>query len=151
MWYDPVTSYILTLTRCVLTDQIQSMNYHTTINRHNYGSVWKLIPCLRIGHGFMVWTSIRGWTSIWILQIYIEYHTMKDISCRFDKISQHLSFFKFLNRRLFMAVSHLSNRRPMMSLTYALTIALTNKSVIDLRIWKGRLFENTLKSAPDLR
>ena len=34
----------------------------------------------------------------------------------------------------------LSNRRPMMSLTYA----LTNKSAIDLRIWKGHRFENNL-------
>jgi hypothetical protein len=36
----------------------------------------------------------------------------------------------------------LSNRRPMMLLTYALT--LTNKSAIDLRIWKGHRFENNL-------
>jgi len=42
-----------------------------------------------------------------------------------------------------------SNRRPMTSLTYALT--LTNKSAIDLRIWKGRRFENTLISDHDLR
>jgi hypothetical protein len=40
-----------------------------------------------------------------------------------------------------MAISHFSNRRPMTSLTYALT--LTNKSTIDLRIWKGHRFENT--------
>ena len=37
----------------------------------------------------------------------------------------------------------------MTSLTYALT--LTNKSAIDLRIWKGHQFENTLKSDHDLK
>ena len=42
-----------------------------------------------------------------------------------------------------------SNRGPMTSLTYALT--LTSKSAIDLRIWKGCRFENTLKSDCDLR
>jgi hypothetical protein len=36
-----------------------------------------------------------------------------------------------------------------MSLVFALT--LTNKSVIELRIWKGHWFENTLKSELDLR
>jgi len=36
-------------------------------------------------------------------------------------------------------------------LTYALTLTLTNKSAIDLRIWKGRRFENILKSDSDLR
>jgi len=40
-----------------------------------------------------------------------------------------------------------SNRHPMASLTYALT--LTNKSVLDLIIWKGCWFENTLKSDSD--
>ena len=34
-----------------------------------------------------------------------------------------------------------ANWRPMTSLTYALTLTLTNKSAIDLRIWKGRQFE----------
>ena len=42
-----------------------------------------------------------------------------------------------------------SNQCPMTSLTYALT--LTNKSAIDLRIWKGHQFENTLKSDHDLK
>ena len=58
-----------------------------------------------------------------------------------------MSFFNFSNRRPIlksMAISHFSNRRPMTSLMYALT--LTNKSTIDLRIWKGHRFENTLKS-----
>jgi hypothetical protein len=40
-----------------------------------------------------------------------------------------------------------SNRGPMTSLTYALT--LTNKSAIDLRIWKGCRFENTFTSDCD--
>jgi len=39
----------------------------------------------------------------------------------------------------------------MTSLMHALTVALTNKSATDLRIWKGRPFENTLKTVPDLR
>ena len=38
----------------------------------------------------------------------------------------------------------------MMSLTYALTLTLTNKSAIDQRIWKGHQFENTLKSDHDV-
>jgi hypothetical protein len=42
-----------------------------------------------------------------------------------------------------------SNQCPMTSLTYDLT--LTNKSAIDLRIWKGHQFENTLKSDHDLK
>jgi hypothetical protein len=44
-----------------------------------------------------------------------------------------------------MAVSHFPKST---SLTYALI--LTNKSAIDLRIWKERPFENTLKSDRDL-
>ena len=41
----------------------------------------------------------------------------------------------------------------MASLTYSLsrTITLTNKSAIDLRIWKGRRNESTLKSNRDLK
>jgi hypothetical protein len=38
-----------------------------------------------------------------------------------------------------------ANHRPMMSLAYALSLTLTNKSAIDLRIWKirnGHRFEN---------
>jgi hypothetical protein len=34
----------------------------------------------------------------------------------------------------------------MTSLTYAPTLICTNKSAIDLKIWKGHWFENTLKS-----
>jgi hypothetical protein len=46
-----------------------------------------------------------------------------------------------------------SNRRLMASLTYAITITLTltNKSAINLRIWNVRRFENALKSDRDLR
>ena len=47
-----------------------------------------------------------------------------------------MSFFQFSYRRSIlksMAVSHFPNRRPM---TYALILTLTNKSAIDLRIWK---------------
>ena len=45
-----------------------------------------------------------------------------------------------------MAVSHF-----LKSLTYAQIVTLTIKSAIDLRIWKGRCFENTLRSDCDLR
>ena len=34
---------------------------------------------------------------------------------------------------------------------YVLTLTLTNKSAIDLKIWRGCRFENTLKSDRDLR
>jgi hypothetical protein len=44
---------------------------------------------------------------------------------------------KFLNLWQFLTFS---NWHPMMSLMYALI--LTNKSAIDLRIWKGWRFEN---------
>jgi len=57
-----------------------------------------------------------------------------------------MSFFKFSNRHAnlnSLAVSHF------LKSTYALT--LTNKSAIDLKIWKGRRFENTLKLNRDLR
>jgi hypothetical protein len=53
---------------------------------------------------------------------------------------------QFSNLWLFLTFS---NRRPMMSLTNAITLTLTNKSATDLRIWKGRRFENTLKSDHD--
>jgi hypothetical protein len=60
----------------------------------------------------------------------------------------------FLNSQIrvqSIAVSHFSNRHSMTSLTYYLTLTLTNKSATDLRIWKGHRFENTLKSDRDLR
>jgi len=97
--------------------------------------------------------SLIVWYSAYICKTQIDVQPLIDVQttnpCPIR--NRHLSFFKFLNRRLFMAVSHLLNLRPMMSLTYALAIALINKSIIDLRIWKWRLFENTLKFAPDLR
>jgi hypothetical protein len=51
-----------------------------------------------------------------------------------------MSFFKFSNRHPIlksMVISHL--------------LTITNKSAIDLSIWKGCQFENTLKSDGDLR
>ena len=50
-------------------------------------------------------------------------------------ILKSTSFFKFSNRHSILKST---------SLTYALTLILTNKSAIDLKIWKGRQFENTL-------
>ena len=62
--------------------------------------------------------------------------------CSFFRILKSMSFF---NSQIGV---QFSNRRHMTSLTYTLaltlTIALTNKSPIHLRIWKGRQFENTL-------
>ena len=52
-----------------------------------------------------------------------------------------MSFFKFSNLWPFLTFS---NRCPMMLLTYALT--LTNKSALDLRIWKGRWFDTQYPS-----
>ena len=60
--------------------------------------------------------------------------------------SNFLIGVQFSNLWLFLTVS---NRYPITSLRYALT--LTSKSAIDLRIWKGRIFQNTLKSGRDLR
>jgi len=51
-----------------------------------------------------------------------------------------MSFFKFSNLWLFLTFS---NRHPMTSLAYTLTLA--NKSTIDLKIWKGCWFENALQ------
>ena len=56
-----------------------------------------------------------------------------------------MSFFKFSNLWPFLTFS---NRCPMMSLTYSLT--LTNKSALDLRIWKWRRFEITTLVDTDL-
>jgi hypothetical protein len=59
-------------------------------------------------------------------------------------------FLKFSNRRPIlksMTISHFLNYKP----TSNDAINLTNKSTIDLRIWEGRRFENTLKSDLDLR
>ena len=58
----------------------------------------------------------------------------------------NLSCLKFSNLWLFLTFS---NQRPITSLSYSLN--LTNKSAIDLKIWKGHRFENTLKSVSDLR
>ena len=49
-------------------------------------------------------------------------------------------FFKFSNLWPFLTFW---NQRPMTSLMFA----LSNKLAIDLRIWKGRWFENTLNRA----
>ena len=64
------------------------------------------------------------------------------------QILKSMSFFKFSNLLPFLTFS---NRCLMTSLMYALTLILTNKLAIDLRIWKGCQFENTLKSDRDLR
>ena len=64
----------------------------------------------------------------------------------FSQILKSMSFIKFSN---LWPLLTFSNQCPMTSLTYALT--LTNKSAIDLRIWKGHQFENTLKSDHDLK
>ena len=68
-------------------------------------------------------------------QIYVLF-TNSQIGIQFLYLWQFLTF---------------SNRRPMTSLTYALTLTLSNKLAIDLKIWKGRRFDNTHKSDSDLR
>ena len=54
---------------------------------------------------------------------------------------------------VFLSFSPLN--KYMTSLTYALTLTLTltltNKSAIDLRIWKRRRYESTIKSDHDLK
>jgi hypothetical protein len=59
-----------------------------------------------------------------------------------------MSSFKFSNLWPFL---NFSNQRPMTSLTYALTLTLTNRLAIDLRIWKGRRFEIMTSVDADLR
>ena len=44
---------------------------------------WKTAIYLRIGRRFEDWTSIRGWTSIWVLHIYYIYiKVIKNIKLR---------------------------------------------------------------------
>ena len=77
------------------------------------------------------------------LQIYVRFLHHRHLYLR----SMYFFFFyKFSNRfpiLISMAFLIFSNRPPMTSVMYALT--LTNKSAIDLRIWKGHRFKNTLK------
>ena len=68
-------------------------------------------------------------------------------------ILKFMSFFKFSNRCQILKCMAVSHFFKLMSLMYALT--LVNKSAIDLRIWKGHRFENTvskhssIKDGPD--
>ena len=68
---------------------------------------------------------------------------MSSLQSTFSPQIQKSVLFQILKS---MALSHFLK---LMSLAYALT--LTNKSAIDLRIWKGHRFENTLKLDHDLR
>ena len=79
-------------------------------------------------------------------QIYVLFQILKSIAV--SHFLKSMSFFKFSNLLPFLTFS---NRCLMTSLMYALTLILTNKLAIDLRIWKGCQFENTLKSDRDLR
>ena len=67
-------------------------------------------------------------------------------------LPQICPFFKFQFSNLWWFLTF-SNQRQMTSLTYAPTLILnvTNKAAIDLEIWKGCRFENTLKLDCDLR
>jgi hypothetical protein len=60
-------------------------------------------------------------------------------------------FFKFSNRRPIVKSMVVSHFLKLTSLMYSPTLTLTNKSAIDLSIWKGPRFENTFKSDCDLR
>ena len=91
--------------------------------------------------------------SICMTQIDIQPSNMCPIATSQTSVPQIYVLFshsqigiQFSNLWLFLTFS---NPRPMTSLMYALT--QTNKSAIDLRIWKRYRFENTLKSDHDLR
>jgi hypothetical protein len=73
-------------------------------------------------------------------KIHVEFQHTTDL-CPFSNSQIGVQFSNLWPFLIF------SNRRPKMSLTYAetLTPTLTNKLAIDLRIWKRRRFENTLK------
>jgi hypothetical protein len=65
-----------------------------------------------------------------------------------------MSLFKFSNRPQIlksMAISHYFKSMSNDVTDVCLNLTLNNKSAIDLRIWKGCRFENTLKSDRDLR
>jgi hypothetical protein len=79
-------------------------------------------------------------------QIYVLFQILKSIAV--SHFLKSMFFFKFSNLLPFLTFS---NRCLMTSLMYAFTLILTNKLTIDLRIWKGCQFENTLKSDRDLR
>ena len=72
-------------------------------------------------------------------------------------IFKSMFFFKFSNRRPILkslVVFHFlksTSNDVIMSLDYTLILTLANTSAIDLIIWKGCRFENTLKSNRDLR
>jgi hypothetical protein len=64
-------------------------------------------------------------------------------------ILKSMSFFKFWNRCSILKSMTVSQFLKLTS--NDLTLTLTNKSAIYLRIWNGCSFENTLKSDRDLR
>ena len=101
--------------------------------------------CITVIRNFM-FMSVK----LWFTKMQILMYNVFQIHVRFLR-HRHLyirsmSFLKFSNLWPFFTFS---NQLPMMSLRYTLTLA--NTSAIDLRIWKGRWFENTLKLNRDLR
>jgi len=68
-------------------------------------------------------------------------------------ILKSMSFFKFSNWRPILKSMAVSHFLKFTSRMYALTLSLTliNKSAIDLNIWKGHRFENTIELNRDLR
>ena len=117
----------------------------------------------------MVVTCLRWYMYIYVRlgstsnpQIHVQFLRLGHLYLRstsFFKFSNRYpilkstSFFKFSNWHPIlksMAASHFvkSTSKDVTDL-YALT--LTNKLAIDMRIWKGLRYENTLKSDRDLR
>jgi hypothetical protein len=87
---------------------------------------------------------------IYIYQIFV-FFSNPQIGVQFSNLCH------FSNSQMGVQFSNLwpfltfSNRRLKASLTYALILAITNKPDIDLKISKGRRFQNSLKSDRNLR
>ena len=113
------------------------MGYHNSVTNKNkvelYGfTVWKVylhrITFLKSMSDFYV-TDICT-SDLYPFFKFSNRHKFSNL-CPF---SNSQIGFQFSNLWQFLTFS---NRRSMMSLTYAGTLTLTNKSALDLRIWKG--------------
>ena len=85
----------------------------------------------------------NGWTKIDILKSMSNFYLTEIFTLDL------CPFFKFSNRHPILKSMTISHFLKLTLFTYALTI--TNKTAIDLIIWKGWRFENTLKLEHDLR
>jgi hypothetical protein len=78
-------------------------------------------------------------------------HVSGVIGRRFEKVKNSHRFEKVKNSHRFEKVKNSHRFEKVKNSRHASTLILTNKSAIDLRIWKGHQFEKTLKSDRDLR